>query len=97
MIDSEPTPNVWYRDVVNERTFMVTSVDERRDAVEVQHFDGDIEEIELSEWLDLDLEVTEPPEDWSGPVDAEVSEDLDDGESAARSTGRKPMVDGESI
>lgn len=85
--DAEPVPETWYRNIQNGRTFFVINVDTFRNVVEIQHFDGDVEEIDFSEWVELDLELTGPPEDWSGPLDRVEPEDLDDGESAARSPG----------
>lgn len=49
--------------------FVVVAVDEENDIVELQHFDGDIEEVELKNWRGMELELSEAPEDWSGPVD----------------------------
>jgi hypothetical protein len=37
--------------------------------VEVQDFDGDIEELDLDSWRDMDIELAAEPEDWTGPFD----------------------------
>lgn len=82
--DSGPVPRTWYRDVLSDRIFCVTDVDAANDVVEIQHFDGDIEQIDSGEWGSLDLELADPPRDWSGPLDRTEPQDLDDGESEAR-------------
>ena len=65
----DPIVGNWYRHVDKGQAFMVVAIDELDQLVEVQHFDGDIEEISLSNWHDMELELSEAPEDWSGPVD----------------------------
>jgi hypothetical protein len=56
-------------------------VDEDREIVEIQHLDGDIEEFDVDGWAELDLELTEEPEGWSGSKaekDAEDDEEEDE-------------------
>lgn len=81
---SEPVPDTWYRNVRTGQRFCVTAVDRRNDAIAIQHFDGAIEQIGLGEWLELDVEVTRAPVDWTGAVDRYDAEDLDDGETTAK-------------
>ncbi len=70
----EPTVGQWYEDLENEETFQVLKVDEDKETVEIQHLDGDIEEFDVDGWAELDLELTEEPEGWSGSK-AEKDED----------------------
>lgn len=83
MFESErPLPNIgeWFRDLSGE-TFEVVAVDEDDGTVEVQHFDGTIEEWDLEDWMQYPFEAVEPPEDWSGSLDIEREDygvDLDD-------------------
>jgi hypothetical protein len=51
-------------------------VNKREGTVDIQYFDGDIEELEMEEWEEMDLEEIEPPEDWTGPLDDLESDDL---------------------
>jgi hypothetical protein len=46
-------------------------------SIELQYFDGTIEEVELGDWLAMRAKQTDPPEDWSGSVDVN-NEDLPD-------------------
>ncbi len=73
----EPTVGQWYEDLENEETFQVLKVDEDREVVEIQHLDGDIEELDVDGWAELDLELTEEPEGWSG---SKAGKDDDDDE-----------------
>ncbi len=72
----EPTVGQWYEDLENEENFQVLKVDEDREIIEIQHLDGDTEEMDVDDWAELDLELTDEPEGWSGS--AGESEDDDD-------------------
>jgi hypothetical protein len=84
--DIEPVAGGWYRYVEKDLVFRVIAVDEDNDTVQLQHHDGDLEEIDSSEWYAMDIELAEEPEDWgSGPIDeADKDGDLDDADSDAR-------------
>ena len=75
----EPTVKQWYEDLENDETFQVLKVDEDKETVEIQYLDGEIEELDIDSWAELDLELTEEPEGWSGS-DAEDDEEDDDEE-----------------
>ena len=44
-------------------------MDEADGTIEIQHFDGTIDEVELESWPDLLLIEVSAPDDWSGSVD----------------------------
>lgn len=67
--ETDPIVGNWYRHLDKGHRFEVVALDEDRGLVEIQHYDGDLEELELENWPDMELEVIESPEDWSGPVD----------------------------
>ena len=73
-----PTPGKWYENKDEEETFRVLSVDEDDELVEIEYVDGEIEELDLDTWHELDLELTEEPEGWAG--DDEGDEDEEDEE-----------------
>jgi len=73
----DPIVNQWYRHLDKGQNFLVTAVDKENGVVEVQHFDGDLEEISLADWYQLDLDIAEAPENWSGPLDVGDAEDLE--------------------
>jgi len=72
-----PVAGRWYRDLERDETFKVVAVDEDDDLVEVQHSDGEIEELESAEWFEMDLERVTQPEDWLR-ADEEGTEDEED-------------------
>ena len=83
----EPTVGSWYQDLEDGEIFQVVSSDEDESVLEVQYFDGDVEEVSLDEWRGMDVEVTAAPEDWTGPFDHVEREDL--GYSDIRSEGER--------
>ena len=72
----EPRVEQWYAHLDKGQRFFVTAVDEDGATIEVQHFDGDIEEFTLEEWRDLDIETSEAPESWSGALDIAEADDF---------------------
>jgi hypothetical protein len=72
----DPVVGNWYRHADKGQTFRVVEVDEDEGTITVQHFDGDLEEMEQDAWYELELELAEEPEDWTGPVDDIERDDL---------------------
>ena len=68
--------NHWYRNVERDDAFQVVVCDEQQETVEIQYFDGDLEEIDLEAWNAMELEAIEPPEDWTGSIDGIEADDL---------------------
>lgn len=62
----EPTVGQWYENIDDDESFRVLSVDEDAELVEIEYLDGDIEEMDLETWQELDLEKIEAPEGWAG-------------------------------
>ena len=63
-----PVIGLWYRSS-NGTLFEVVAVDEDAATVELQLFDGTIDEVDLETWPSLLIESVGAPEDWSGSVD----------------------------
>src|ERR1700749_5150917 len=80
MLMTAPLPRIgeWYRRTAGE-SFEVVAFDEDDGTIEIQYFDGTVEEMDTedwdSQWADRALEAAEPPEDWTGSVDIESSDD----------------------
>lgn len=72
----DPIVGNWYRHLDKGQMFRVVAFDESEALIEIQHFDGDIEEVILTVWRGMDLEAAEPPEDWTGPMDDIERDDL---------------------
>ena len=76
--DNEPIRGQWYENVEEDETFRVLSVDEDSELIEIEYLDGDIEEIDVETWHEMDLELTDEPEGWSDTDDED--DDLDEEE-----------------
>jgi hypothetical protein len=85
-----PHPDIgdWYR-VNGGELFEVVAVDEDDGTIEIQYFDGTVEEMDMedweAQWEDGSLEAAEAPEDWSGSVDVESIDE--EGRSSGDSMG----------
>jgi hypothetical protein len=78
--DYDPVQGKWYQDLEENEVFLVLSVDPDEELVELQYENGDIEEIDLDTWHELDLEHAQEPEGWSSDDDADEEEEEDDDE-----------------
>jgi Family of unknown function (DUF6763) len=76
--DYDPVQGQWYEDLEENEIFRVLSVDPDEEIIEVQYENGDIEEIDLDTWHELDLERAQEPEGWASDDDDEDEEEEDD-------------------
>lgn len=71
-----PQPGIgdWYR-LNGGALFEVVALDDDDGTIEIQYFDGTVEEMDIedwdAQWEDGALESAEAPEDWSGSIDVE--------------------------
>lgn len=72
----DPIEGNWYNDLDKDQDFMVVDVNRLEGTIDIQNFDGDIVELEMEEWEEMDMEEIEPPEDWTGLLDEMESDDL---------------------
>ena len=74
----KPVIGNWYR-IQRSDSFEVVAFDEDDGTIELQYFDGTVEEMDLEDWNaekeNGALEEIEAPEDWSGSVDVDPEED----------------------
>jgi len=71
-----PEIGQWYVRTDKGEEFHVVAYDDRTRTIEIQSFDGDVDEIDADTWNALPLERTEPPENWTGPLDDINTDDL---------------------
>ena len=76
--DYEPVPGQWYENLEDDESFRVLKVDEDAELVELEYLDGEIEEIDLETWHEMDLEPTQEPEGWTEDEEDEDEEDDED-------------------
>jgi hypothetical protein len=70
MTSPSPVVGEWYRRP-GGALFEVVAIDRDDATVEVQHFDGTLEEFELETWAEQEFEEAQAPEDWTGSVDVD--------------------------
>jgi hypothetical protein len=78
--DYEPVPGQWYENLEDEESFRVLTVDEDSELVEIEYLDGEIEEIDLETWHEMDLEKTTEPEGWGESEEDEDEEEEEEDE-----------------
>jgi len=71
----DPIVGEWYSHLDKGQSYCVVAVDEDAEIVVIQHFDGDVEEVSLQEWYEMDVELTEEPENWAGAGDIDEVDD----------------------
>ena len=76
--DYEPVKGQWYENVEDDETFRVLSVDEDAELVEIEYLDGDIEELDIDAWHEMDLERIEEPEGWAAQAEEKDDEEEDE-------------------
>lgn len=64
-----PEIGQWYQRTDRPQPFQVVALDERAGTVEIEYFDGTVDEWPLSHWHGLDIEPTGAPPDASGALD----------------------------
>lgn len=70
-----PVIGHWYRRP-NGNLLKIVAVDEEDATIEVQYFDGTIDEVDFDTWNSMLLERVGAPEDWSGSVDMDPEDFL---------------------
>jgi hypothetical protein len=76
--DYDPEKGQWYEDLDREELFKVVSVDPDEILVRIQWLDGEIEDIDVDAWNELDLELATEPEGWVDDSEDDDAEDEDD-------------------
>jgi uncharacterized protein DUF6763 len=76
--DYEPVKGQWYENVEEDDSFRVLSVDEDAELVEIEYLDGEIEELDLDTWHEMDLERIAEPEGWAAENAKAAEEDDED-------------------
>jgi len=71
-----PEIGQWYLHQDKGEMFLVTGYDDGARTIEIQNFDGDVDEIEAATWSTMPIERAEQPEDWTGPLDDVEVDDL---------------------
>jgi hypothetical protein len=74
MTTPQPSVGDWYR-LRGGESFEIVALDVDDGTIDIQYYDGTLEEMELEDWeaqcAEGAMESAEAPEDWSGSVDIE--------------------------
>lgn len=71
---TDPVIDNWYKDVENNLMFKVVAIDEKDDTIDIQYFNGDIDEFDQDSWYNSTFDYIEAPEDWSAPYELETDD-----------------------
>lgn len=71
-----PIIGQWYYDRTNDREFEVLNIDKEEGILEIQYLEGEVEEVDLDTWEDMNLAKIAEPAEWDH--DGEDKEELDD-------------------
>ena len=68
---THPAPEIghWYTHRDQGLLFQVVAFDEDEGLVEMQDFDGGLDEVDLETWYEMPIDAAEAPEDYTGAVD----------------------------
>ncbi|WP_126456782.1 DUF6763 family protein [Sulfuriflexus mobilis] len=72
--ENDPIVDNWYSHLDKGQLFTVVEVGD--DSVDIQYFDGDLEEMSLTDWYGMNIELSAEPENWSGAMDIAEKDDL---------------------
>jgi hypothetical protein len=77
-MSAPPEIGAWYR-IRGGESFEIVAIDEDDRTIEMQSFDGTVEEMDLEDWSTQrasgEIEDAQAPEDWSGSVDVDSEDD----------------------
>ena len=89
---AKPAPVIgeWFRRAGGD-SFEVVAIDRDDHTIEIQYFDGTVEEMEIEDWRESEIETCEAPEDWTGSLDVEPEDTENEYEAEPGNT--KPWAD----
>jgi hypothetical protein len=65
--DTDPLVGSWYEHPDKDLRFRVLAIDEMNESIQIQYADGEIDELDLDAWYELETEPTQEPENWIEP------------------------------
>ncbi|KAB7623365.1 DUF6763 family protein [Alkalilimnicola sp. S0819] len=91
-VQYRPIIGDWYLTAEGD-SFEVVAYDPEDGTIEIQYFDGAVEELDLETWWELPMIPSEPPEDWSGSMDISAEDYGVDLERASPQAMQNPLDD----
>lgn len=76
----------------------VVAFDKGDGMIQIQEFDGNLEELDEEAWNELNIQLAKPPEDWTGPYDdADLEQSYEVSQGDLISDWRMPIDNVESV
>jgi hypothetical protein len=69
MASQHPAVGNWYKGKVDLQLFEVVAIDEATATVDIQYLDGDLAEFDFEIWSQLDVRLSQQPEDGCAPYE----------------------------
>lgn len=79
---ADPIVGMWYKHFDQGQEFEVVAVDEDAGTVEIQYYDGNVDELDFQTWYQSSIDPIEAPEDQSAPMDNVEPDDLEYSETS---------------
>ena len=92
MSKTYPAVGNWYQTFEGE-ILKVVALDQDEQSVEIQFYDGTVEEYDTDTWEELVQSGAEPPEDWAGSFDIDGEDYGIDLDRPAGDSHNNPMDD----
>ncbi len=86
----KPVIGDWYQNM-SGNNFEIVALDQSPGLIEIQYFDGTVEEIDLESWYEQNFITIEPPEDWSGSLDLDKQDYGVDLEETSHPAWKNPL------
>ncbi len=74
IFDTEPVVGNWYKALDSDRQFEVIAVDEYEGTVAIQYAEGELRQLTLDGWYEMEVEPGDADERWAATVH-DVEED----------------------
>ena len=68
-VHEPPVIGNWYWDVERSYQFEVVAKDDVDGEIEIQYFEGELEEIDEGAWYEMNVISVAAPKDWTGPYE----------------------------
>jgi len=82
----------WYRPQEGQNLFEVVAIDFDDQSIEIQYFDGSVEEIEFGGWKTLVPVEIAPPQDWAGAYGFQRADPSFDAYAVSEASCRKDQI-----
>lgn len=79
MTTARPSIGSWYQDNLGQ-TFCIVAYDEQEFSIDIQYYNGDIEDIDTETWSYMDAMQISAPKDWTASYDMNDQDQLDNNE-----------------